>query len=169
MTPDPRPSPSAPPPIGSRSEFSAALLWGIETAVARPARQMWWVDSDFSDWPLSDSGLLDCMTSWLRLPQRRLVLLASDYGQVPRAHPRFMRWRADWSHAIEAWTPPDDVGLQLPRLLLDDGPVCVHLMDALRWRGRATHEARTARTWREEVEAVLQRSSPAFPVRTLGL
>ena len=170
MTPEPDTATSTPPPlIASQLEFQSALLWGVRTAVARSARRMWWVDSDFATWPLEDPELLDSLSTWLRQPLRRLVFLASDFEQIPRCHPRFMRWRADWAHAIDAWAPPDELAAQLPRLLLDDGPVCVHLIDATQWRGRATLDPRVARGWRDEVDAVLQRSTATFPVGTLGL
>jgi len=169
MTTSFAPPPGALPSIGSRAEFSAAVLWGVQTAVARPARQLWWIDRDFAHWPLGDPQLLALLTPWLRLPQRKLVLLAADYAEVPNRHPRFVRWRADWSHAVEAWSPPEELVASLPCLLLDDAAVSVQLHDALRWRGRASLEVRDARLWRQEVEALLQRSATAFPVQQLGL
>jgi len=157
------------PRILSRADFAAALLWGVQSATARAARKMWWVDPDFSDWPLGEPQLLQALTSWLRLPQRRLMLLAADFEEVPRRHPRFDRWRVDWSHAIEAWTPPGEMAVALPHLLLDDGPMCVQVFDTHHWRGRASMDLRIASLLRQEVDAVLQRSEPAFPVRQLGL
>jgi hypothetical protein len=163
------PAPAVPPPITSRADFAAAVLWGVQAAVARQARVLWWVDRNFADWPLSDASLLEQLTPWLRLPQRRLVLLASSYDDVPARHPRFVRWRADWSHAIEAWAPPEELATGLPCLLVDDGPVLVQLHDAQRWRGRASLEVRDALLWRQQLDVLLQRSAPAFPVRQLGL
>lgn len=161
--------PRAVPPIASRADFAAAVLWGVQTAVARRARVLWCIDRDFADWPLGHPELLGALTPWLRLPQRRLVLLASTYADVPSRHPRFVRWRADWSHAVEAWSPPEELATGLPCLLLDDGPVSVQLHDALRWRGRASLAVRDAQLWRQQIDAVLQRSTATFPVRQLGL
>jgi hypothetical protein len=162
-------NPGGVPPITSRADFAAAVLWGVQTAAARQARQLWCVDRDFADWPLGAPALLDTLTRWLRLPQRRLVLLAATYDEVASRHPRFVRWRADWSHAVEAWSPPEELSATLPCVLVDDGPVSVQLHDALRWRGRASLEVRDALLWRHELDVVLQRSTPAFPVRQLGL
>ena len=161
--------PDAVPLIASRADFNAAVLWGVQAAVARPARVLWCVDHDFAEWPLGDPILLEALTRWLRWPQRRLVLLASSYADMPTRHPRFVRWRADWSHAVEAWAPPEELAAGLPCLLVDDGPVLVQLLDAQRWRGRATCSVRDAQVWRQRLDAVLQRSSPAFPLRQLGL
>jgi hypothetical protein len=160
-------TPETPPPIASKAEFGAAVLWALQASVAAEARRVVWVDPDFADWPLDDPALHDLLTPWLRRPGRRLVLLASDFGGVPRQHPRFVAWRRLWSHAVEAWTPAD--ATELPTLVLDDGAVCVHVADTRRWRGRALVDARAARLWRDQVDAVLQRCDASFPINTLGL
>jgi len=97
------------------------------------------------------------------------VLLASSFDEMPLRHPRFVAWRALWSHALEAWSPADSTGLALPTLLIDDGPISVELIDAVHWRGRVESDPRTAQIWRDTVDAVLQRSEPAFAVNRLGL
>ena len=66
-----------PPTIDTRESFVAALRWGFETAAAEGARCITCVDPSFEHWPLDDPGLLDGLTAWARLPQRRLVLLAA--------------------------------------------------------------------------------------------
>jgi hypothetical protein len=158
-----------PPPVTSRSEFIAALRWGFEQAVAGPARRIVCVDADFADWPLDDLVLYSPLTAWLRMPQRRLVLLAAQFDTLPRRHPRFVAWRKLWSHAIEAWLPPEEMAAALPTLLVDDAAVSVHLRDAVHWRGRAEFDRRSARSWQDQIDAVLQRSEPAFAANPLGL
>jgi len=156
------------PTITSRAEFGAAVAWGVQTAAERGARRMWFSDPHFADWPLDDPALLSSLTAWLRLPQRRLVLLAASYDEVVRWKPRFVAWRRHWAHAVEAWTP-QDLPADLPTWLLDDGPVCVAVADRLHWRGRCAVDAREAQLRRQELDAVLQRSETAFPVNSLGL
>jgi hypothetical protein len=159
-----------PPPIGSRAEFVAALHWALQTSVALRARRIVWVDRNFAEWPLDDAELHDTLAAWLRLPQRRLVLLAGQYDELPSRHPRFTAWRRLWAHAIETWSPSDVLAADdLPTLALDDSAVCVHLVDMLHWRGRAVLDAREARRWRDRIDALLQHSSPAFPANALGL
>lgn len=157
------------PAITSRSEFQAALRWGFETAIATNARRLIAVDTSFNDWPLDDPALHSQLTAWLRLPQRRLLLLAARYDELPRRHPRFVAWRALWAHAIEARAPAEDEAADLPSLLVDDGTTSVHLHDPLHWRGRAAVDARSAHQWRERIDVLLQRSEAAFPVNALGL
>ena len=160
---------SPPPTIDTQASFVAALRWGFDAAVARPARRIVCVDGDFAAWPLDDLLLLESLTAWLRLPLRRLVLLARGYDEVPRRWPRFTAWRRDWAHAIEAWQPPDDLAAELPTLLLADAALSVQLHDALRWRGRTSTEPREVRPWAELTDALIQQSTPAFSIGTLGL
>lgn len=154
--------------ISSRAEFAAAVQWGVTTAVERGARRLWFADPNFVDWPLDDPVLLASLTAWLRLPQRQLWLLAETFDEVVRSKPRFVAWRRLWSHAVPAWSP-QDLPAELPTVVLDDGPVCVVLADRLHWRGHAAVDAREARRQREHIEAILQRSALAFPVKSLGL
>ncbi|MBK7518258.1 MAG: hypothetical protein IPI51_22290 [Betaproteobacteria bacterium] len=113
------------PLIDSRAAWQAALRWGFETALQRGARRITCVDASFETWPLDDPALLQDLTAWLRLPLRRLVLLARRYDEVPRRFPRFTAWRRDFGHAIEPWQAPEELASDLPNLLLDDGPVGV--------------------------------------------
>jgi len=156
------------PPITSRAEFGAAVVWGVQTAALRGARRLWFTDPDFADWPLDDPALLAHLTAWLRLPQRCLVLLAASYDDVGRCKPRFVAWRRDWAHAVEAWSP-QDLPADLPTWLLDDGTVSVAVADRVHWRGRCAIDPRQAHLRRQELDAVLQRSEAAFPVNKLGL
>jgi hypothetical protein len=158
-----------PPGIDSRAGFVAALHWGFEQASAAGARRIVCVDPDFAEWPFDDTGLQAQLTAWLKLPGRRLVLLARRYDELPRVQPRFVAWRRLWSHAIEAWSPQDGDTVELPTLLFDDQRVAVQLIDRVHWRGRAETDARAARLWRERIDAVLQRSEISFAANALGL
>jgi len=157
------------PAITTSASWVAALRWGLDTAIAQGARRITVVDMGFAGWPLGDEAWLSALTGWLRLPGRRLVLLATGYDLVPREHPRFNTWRAPWSHAIEAWQAPVEMSAHLPSLLLGDDGTVVHLVDAEHWRGRAQVSRRAALIWQQKLDVVLQRSERALPVNTLGL
>ncbi|MDO9092902.1 MAG: hypothetical protein Q7U99_09785 [Rubrivivax sp.] len=157
------------PRIDSREAFIQALRWGFDSAFAQQARCITCVDPSFEDWPLDDPALLSDLTAWVRLPLRRLVLLAASYEQVPRRQPRFTAWRRDFAHAIQALQAPEEFVPGLPTLLLDDRRVSVHLIDPVHWRGRADLDVRARLLWQEKVDVVLQRSEPGFAVSTLGL
>jgi len=157
------------PSITSRGEFAAAVRWAAQQAQQRSARQLWWVDTDFADWPLSDPALLADLTRWLRQPMRRLVLLAASYEQMPRRHARFVAWRRGWVHAVEAFVPPAELAASLPCVWVDDGALSLQVIERMRWRGRCGVDARAASRWREEIAVVLQRSEPDFSANQLGL
>jgi hypothetical protein len=158
-----------PPVIDSQDAYRAAVAWGFETAIGIGARRIVCADTDFAIWPWDEPATLTSLTAWLRLPQRSLVLLARDFDTVPRLHPRFNRWRRDWAHAIFAWQAPADWTPDIPSLLVADRDISVQLIDCTRWRGRARADERTAQDLRMGLDVVLQRSEPAFAVRTLGL
>lgn len=165
-------SDDAAPPVSalrSQADFHRALQWALGQAVVARARRMTWVDPDFGVWPLDDDALLETLATWLRLPQRRLVLLARDYTLLQRLHPRFVSWRRNWAHAIDAWTPSDGVEARLPTLLIDDQRLCLQVHDTSQWRGRLALDEQAVRQWRDEIDALLQRCEAAFPAHHLGL
>jgi hypothetical protein len=162
-------TPLQPPTIDSRASYDAAVGWGFESAMAVGARRIVCADTDFAFWPWDEPVTLTRLTTWLRLPQRSLVLLARDYQAMSRCHPRFDGWRRDWVHAISAWQAPADWPHEIPTLLVADRAVSVQLVDRAHWRGRAQSDERAAHALLEGLDAVLQRSEPAFAVRTLGL
>ncbi len=157
------------PTIASRSAFRAAIGWGLRSAFDEGARRIVCADASFAEWPLDDAAVLHGLTLWLKRPQRRMVLLARHYDDMPRRCPRFVAWRAAWAHAIEAWVAPEDLALDLPTLLVSDGGVSVQLIDDVHWRGRAAIDQKLARQWCESLDVVLQRSERGFAVNTLGL
>ena len=166
---DPTPEPLAPGALRSRADFDGAVCGALRHAIAQRSRRLIWLDPDFTAWPLGDPALLQDLTTWLKLPQRRLVLIAQRFDEVPRQHPRFVAWRRDWSHAIEAWSPSAGTEVQMPTLAIDDDRLCLQLFDRMQWRGRLTLDEQAARRWRDEIDALLQRCDAAFPVHHIGL
>lgn len=162
---------ASPPVIDSRAGFAAAIHWGFTRAMREGgrSRRILCIDRDFTNWPLNDPDLHAQLTAWLKGPQRQLVLLAAHFDEVPRRHPRFVSWRRNFSHAVFPFAAPEDVASTLPTLLLDDDGTLVRLIDPVYWRGRASADERSALPWREQIDAVLQRSELAFPVQALGL
>jgi hypothetical protein len=157
------------PEIDSFKAWAEALRWGLETACSEGARCITCVDPSFEHWPLNDAALLQTLTTWARLPQRRLVLLAARFDEVPRRHPRFTAWRRDWAHVVQALQSPPEFAAELPSVLLDDRLLSAQLLDADHWRGRVALDRRAHLLLQERVDVVLQRSEPAFAVTTLGL
>jgi hypothetical protein len=155
--------------IESRGDFAAAFGDALQLALAQRARRMVWVDADFDGWPLDDVAHVQQLTGWLRLPGRQLLLLAADYRALQREAPRFVACYRLWSHAIAACSPEQDAAASLPSLLLVEGQRCLRLLDRANWRGEVSDEPAGLSVWRDRVDALLQQSTSAWPVTTLGL
>lgn len=159
--------PSSPAPIDGRSAFTVALRMAMAQAALRREREICLVDPDFEVWPLDDAEFLASLAAWGRLPLRRMILVGCSFTLVPRRYPRFTEWRGTWAHVVEAHETEVEPS-QVPTLALA-GTGSLMLADRLRWRGHAMTSDKEVADWREVVDALLQRSQPAFGANTLGL
>jgi hypothetical protein len=146
-----------------------ALRWAFDRAIAGRARTITASSASFEGWPFEDATLLSALAGWLRLPQRRLVLLGAGFATMSHRFPRFEQWRRDWVHAVPAWRCPADLAQGLPEALFDDGNVSVQLFDAQTGRGRASLQRSHCLLLVQQTDVVLQRSEPSWPGKALGL
>lgn len=152
----------------SRSEFIARARELLVALDASSGRDITLVDLDFSPWPLDDAAVVDALTRWIQLPGRRLHLVGARFDVIEREQGRFAAWRKPFSHAIECLTPTDVDPSDLPSLLLI-ATGCLELIDRERWQARWSTDRRTWLLQRQRVDALVQRSEPAWPVTALGL
>ena len=131
-------------------------------------RQLWLADTDFADWPLDDPAVLSALSAWLRLGGRQLQIAGEQFDGTARRHPRFARWRRDWSHAIAVWVPMEG-GLPPALRGLLAAPLWLHWQDAPDWRMRCFTDAVHANAIQTQIADFLQRCEPAWPATTLGL
>ncbi|HSI57930.1 MAG TPA: hypothetical protein VLA16_10245 [Ideonella sp.] len=156
--------------IESRGEFQAAVRQLISAAASTGARQMWWVSPDFDDWPLEDAALLDILTGWVRSSAAvHVTWLADDFEPLRRRMPRLVRWRQTWAHVLNCGAPVERGASDLPSLLLVEGAGVLQMFDRVHWRGRISNTRPDLGQAREQIDALLQRSEPSFPVTTLGI
>jgi len=167
MTPEPLDDPLRDTPIDGRSAFTQALRKAMLFAARTRQREICLVDVDFEIWPLDDAEFLAALAAWGRQPLRRMILVACSFDLVPRRYARFTEWRGNWAHVVEAHSTEIEPS-QVPTLMLA-GPASLHLADRLRWRGHALSSDKEVADWREVVDALMQRSQPAFGANTLGL
>ena len=153
--------------IDGRSEFTQAVRRSLAEAHRQRQRELCFVDTDFEVWPLDDAEVLDSLSAWARLPQRRLLMVGSRFDTIPRLFSRFTAWRGTFAHVVEAFATEVEPS-QVPTLLLA-GPSSLMLADRLRWRGHALGSDKEVADWREVVDVLLQRSEPGFGANTLGL
>jgi hypothetical protein len=153
--------------IDGRSDFTLSVQASLVYAVRSRQRELCLVDPDFESWPMDDAVVLDALNAWARLPQRRLLLVASRFDAFARRFARFTTWRRTFAHVVEAFVTEVEPS-QVPTLLLA-GAGSLTLADRLRWRGHTLTDDKEIADWREVVDVLLQRSEPGFGANTLGL
>lgn len=136
--------------------------------VPAAARQVTCIDHHFGDWPLSDDTVTTALAFWLRRGLGKLRIVGVDFDATARAHPRFARWRRDWSHAIDVHQPSDPVHKPPLRGLLVGGAF-LQWMDAPDWRLRVLTEVGQVRAASEQIADFLQRCEPGWPPTIIGL
>ena len=156
-------------PLVGRQAFRQTVVDAIVGAAVEGRRELIWVDTDFTDWPLDDTLLLDAMTRWARQPTRKLQVIAHGFQDVPRRHPRFTRWRCTYGHRVECRSAPELSVNDFPTLMLAGDLYSLQLLDKHHWRARWLDDETDHKAWRGVVEAIVQRSEIDFGANTLGL
>lgn len=159
--------------FAGRSDFQRVVQETLAWAAEQGCRELHAWDASFVDWPLSDAQVLASLGAWARTG-RYLHLLALQYDDVVRRHPRFVRWRRDYAHCITARAVEPELRLEAaPESLLlavaAAGTVTVRLFDRHLWRGEVSLETGDRLRSMEWFDAAAQRSSEAFAPTTLGL
>ena len=103
--------------IDGRSEFTQAVRRSLAEAHRQRLRELCFVDTNFEVWPLDDAEVLDSLSAWARLPQRRLLMVGSRFDTIPRLFSRFTAWRGTFAHVVEAFATEVEPS-QVPTLLL---------------------------------------------------
>lgn len=151
----------------TRSEFVDLLRDTLMTALRGGAAEIVMADVDFRDWPLNEPALVDAFTLWTR-PHHRLRLVALDFDGVMQRQARFVQWRRTYDHLVQAASPEDVASSDFPCMLLTP-QVVVEVLDRPTWRARASADPLDLERCRHQLDALLQRSVPAFAASTLGL
>ena len=159
--------------FAGRADFQRLLVETLAWASQQGCRELHAWDASFVDWPLSDAAALAALTAWARTG-RQLHLLALQYDDVSRRHPRFVRWRRDYAHCVTARAVEPEVRLEsAPESLLlavgVDVMASLRLFDRHLWRGELSVDAAQRQRGLEWFDALAQRSSEAFAPTTLGL
>ena len=159
--------------FAGRSAYEDALRAALLQACAQGSREIYCVDACFVDWPLSEAPVLHALSEWAARP-RRLHLLALQYDELRRRHPRFVQWRTRFDHCIEARAYEAGSGDQkgpVAALFVSGGEqlVSLRLFDTVHWRGAVSLDAADALRTREWFDALAQRSAESFAATTLGL
>ena len=154
--------------IESRTDFQNAVRGAFAEAALVGCREIWLVDDDFADWPLGERAVVDDLTHWASA-HRSFTVVARSFDAIARHQVRWVNWRRQFSHVVHCRSNSDLEAGQMPTILLVPGLLSVRLHDRVHYRGVATRERADEVQWREEIDAVLQRSEEAFPATSLGL
>lgn len=159
--------------FAGRADFQRLLVETLAWAAEQGLRELHAWDASFVDWPLSDAAALAALTAWAG-PGRQLHLLALQYDDIVRRHPRFVRWRRDYAHCVTARAVEPELRLEAApeSLLLAVGPqacLSLRLFDRHLWRGELSLDTAQRQRGLEWFDALAQRSSDAFAPTTLGL
>ncbi len=173
--------PSSPPPeaavvhwptagrIDGWRDFSDRVCAALAWASQMPC-DLILSDLDFKAWPLGQRAAVEAFQTWaLGQSSVRVRGLLADPELLVRAHPRWLDWRQRWAHRVEFFRADDDLKDQVPTLLLVGDALGLKLHDVRLGRGTWSRDADTLKRWHDEVDVILQRSSPTLPVTTLGL
>ena len=143
----------------------------VRDALACAAREGWHElvlsDAYFDEWPLGERAVADSLQAWAK-GGRKFVILAKNYDEMVRKHPRFVMWRRVWSHIIEARACPDADPLGLPSMLWSPAWV-LERRDPQRSNGYCGVEPERRLAAHEALQEWLRKSTPAFPATNLGL
>jgi hypothetical protein len=154
--------------ITTRIEFHDALREAFAEIAQQGCREVWLCDADFADWPLDEPGIIELLTRWA-MPHRKLTVIARDFDEFARRHPRWTEWRRTWSHVVDCRVLDEADAVQPPVILLAPGVITLRLVEPTHPRGSLSREAADMVRNRELVDAVSQRSSEGFPATILGL
>lgn len=150
-----------------RVAFQQLVRDALACAAAEGWREIILSDASFADWPLGERAVAQSLQDW-SASGRRCILLARRYDEVPRHHARFVSWRQTWSHLIEARGCPAADPLELPSAIWSPAWVLQRL-DPDRCTGVCGREPERRVAAREQLDAWLLKSTPAFAATTLGL
>jgi hypothetical protein len=147
----------------------------IRDVVAQAALQGWsemiWCDLSFEDWPLGERVIEQGLQAW-SMNGRKLTLLAKRFDAVLENHHRFVNWRRQWGHIVEAHAVSSASEEEFPSVIfaskLEGGWVMQRTQRD--WcKGFCGDEAWRRVQVREQLQEWLAKATPSFPSSTLGL
>lgn len=150
-----------------RSAFQQLVRDALATAAREGWRSITLVDATFEDWPLGERAVVESLSAWSQTG-RSFTILAKRFDTLVAKHHRFVTWRGQWSHIVDARGVPSADAESFPSALYSPGWV-LRRLDPVRSKGVAGPEAQRRVLLREEINEWLGKSSPAFAATTLGL
>jgi peptidyl-tRNA hydrolase len=153
--------------FAGREDFKQLIRDAIATAAREGWREMMWCDLSFEDWPLGERAVIESLQAWSKTG-RKVTLMAKRFDTLIAKHHRFVNWRKQWDHLIEARGVSSASEEEFPSSIWSPAWVMQRLQrDGC--KGVASSEPARRLAAREQLADWLSKSSPAFPASTLGL
>lgn len=154
--------------IEGRTAWEAALLGWLDQACAAGARELWWCDADFGQWPLGQRAWIERLGAWVG-PRRQIVVLCARPEAMLLGHPRWARWRRTWAHAVSLWQVGDDDIATLPGVALAPGHGALEVLPGKVLRARTLATGPDVRRLHDLLRTIQGRSAPGPAAQVLGL
>ena len=153
--------------FSGRLAFQQIIRDALRVAAQTGWRSITLCDASFEDWPLGERAVIESLQAWSKTG-RTLTILAKRFDTLRTTHHRFVAWRGQWSHIIEARGVPDADAADFPSGVYSPHWVMLRL-DPVRSNGVCTLDAQRRIAMREMLQEWHAKSSPAFAATTLGL
>jgi hypothetical protein len=153
--------------FNGRNEFAQLIRDALATAAREGWRELLLCDASFEDWPLGESAVIGSLQAWSKTG-RKFSIMAKRFDTLIAKHHRFVAWRGQWSHIVEARAVPNADATEFPSAIYSPAWV-MRRLDLARSKGVASSDAGRRVLLREEINEWVGKSSPAFTATTLGL
>lgn len=153
--------------FAGRSAFQDQVRQALQMAQTQGWNELWLADASFEDWPLGERAVFEALQAWSS-SGRTLHLLAKRYDDVLRSQHRFVQWRVQWAHIVQARAIPSADALDFPSAVASAAWVLQRL-DPERCTGFTSTDAGLRLALHERLRELWARATPAFAASTLGL
>ncbi len=150
-----------------RVAFQEQVRHALHLANAEGWNELWLTDASFEDWPMGERAVHEALQAWSR-NGRTLYLLAKRFDTLQRMHHRFVSWRVQWAHIVQARAMPSVDALDFPSAIASSAWVLQRL-DPERCTGFVSRDPGLRLALQENLREHWHRASPAFAASTLGL
>ena len=150
-----------------RNAFAQLIRDALATAARDGWRELLLVDASFEDWPLGERAVVDSLQAWSKTG-RKFTIVAKRFDTLIAKHHRFVTWRGQWSHIVQAHGIAQADASELTSAIYSPNWV-MRRLDTVRSKGIASSDPARRVMLREEINEWIGKSSPAFAATTLGL
>jgi hypothetical protein len=152
---------------GGVHSFQALIRQVLALAAERNWPTIIGCDPTYEAWPLGESQVIGDLNRWVGRG-KKWVMLAHRFDVVQSRHPRFVGWRATWSHCIECCSIATS-DRETTQGMLWTPEWALELQDSDSFAAISSENPRFRAELLAKLTHLQQRGRPGFPVNVLGL